>query len=477
MGDLYYTHDGTSAEWASEDLLSGVVVALEPRSDLFLVIAPTKPGSEVEGSRLIHSRAFDTLGDHATAAARALTARSGSAAGRRKESKASHELVYTATEPMGFEGPGGPLTIGNAVRTVDARWKIGPRLRQLRGHLWSPRYSPDGARIAFVHDTGGRGQIFVMNADGSEATNLSDNDFCDRSPRWSPDGKTIAFVSDRAGDWDIYAMDAYGADQRRLAGNPGLDRAVAWSPDSKRLAWESHVSGMPNIWVVGADGSGSRPLIAPEEELKITEGNVGKNKVFNFAAVAWPFADNTFYLMDPVWSPDGTRIAAVLVGEYSAHTVVVVDADGTQMLKAVKWLPSADDLVWSPDGTRLAGTWRTAPQETERAGVFVVKSDGTDEKRHGQWLLDVTPQGPRLGGARRRGLMSWYSHGSAQPRRVVKTVTSLAWSSDGKTIAFSSDMHESGAFYVYTIPAEGGEPTRIELTRSAWPQEIMWRPR
>ena len=44
---------------------------------------------------------------------------------------------------------------------------------------------------------------------------------------------------------------------------------------------------------------------------------------------------------------------------------------------------------------------------------------------------------------------------------------------DGKNIAFSSDMDESGAFNIYTIPAEGGEPARMELTQSAWPQQIM----
>ena len=385
-------------------------------------------------------------------------------------------LLYTATEPMGFGGPEGGLTIGNVLRAMDAGGDRQQRLRQLRGHLWSPRYSPDGKRIAFVHDSGGRGQICVMNADGSKAENLSKNNYCDRSPRWSPDGKAIAFMSDRAGDWDIYVMKSDGTDPRRLAGNPGLDRAVDWSPDGTKIAWESHVSGRPNVWIVDAGGENSRPLIAPDQDVTITEGNVGQNAVFNFAEVAWPFADNTFIMTDPVWSPDGERIAAVLLSGYSSRTVVAVDLDGSRILNVLKWLPSAGNLAWSPDGKHLAGTWRTAPQETERSGVFVVKADGTDEKRYGLWLVDVKPRGPRLGGARRHGVMSWYSHGSAQPRRVVKTFVSPAWSPDGKTIAFSSDMDPSGAFYVYTINASGGEAHRLEQTRSAWPQEIVWRP-
>jgi len=132
-----------------------------------------------------------------------------------------------------------------------------------------------------------------------------------------------------------------------------------------------------------------------------------------------------------------------------------------------------DNVTWSPDGEWLAGTLRCAPQESERSGIFVMEANGTDF----HWIVDVSPQGPRLGGADRAGLITWYSHGSAQPRRVVKTFTSLAWSPDGKTLAFSSDMDPSGAFYVYTISPQGGKPERLDVTKSAWPNEIAWQPR
>ena len=385
-------------------------------------------------------------------------------------------LVYTATEPMGLRGAEGPLTIANTIRTVNGNGANHLRVRQARGHFWSPSYSPDGKRIAFNHEKGGRGQIFVMDEDGSNAINISNNAFCNRSPVWSPGGDMIAFMSDRTGDWDIYVMHADGTVQRRLAGNPGLDRAPAWSPDGGRIAWESHVTATPDIWVCDVDGRNSHPVIDPEKTMVVERAESEWGKIMPVKPMP-DLPGNEFYLTSPVWSPDGRRIAAV--GPWllsSAHMVFVLEADGSRLLQLIVWLPGAANLSWSPDGTRLAGTWRTAPAETERSGIFVVKADGTDDNPFGRWLVDVTPVGPRLGGARRRGLLTSYSHGSARPRRVVKTFTSPSWSPDSNTLAFSSDMDRSGAFFVYTISPDGGEPQRIRGTKSAWPQEIMWRP-
>ena len=474
MSDLRYSRDGQSAVWTRDELRHGVVVALEPRSDIFLLLLPAGEGLEPDPSGLVRSREFSALPEHAAAAAAAMPA---SPIKLENVGEPSGLLAYTATEPMGFITASGPLAIGNAIRLVDSRWRIGPpALRRVKGQLWSPAYSPDGGRIAFVHDAGGRGQVHVMNEDGTDAVNISDNAFCERAPVWSPDGSKLAFISDREGDWDICVMDADGSGQRRLAGNPGVDRAAAWSPDGTRLAWESHVSGMPNIWVCDADGRNSRPLIEAGAALKIERVRAWKDPP-ETEEVEPILPGAEFYLTEPVWAPDGRRIAGI--GLSSGQMVFVLDADGARMLQLIPWIHGAGNLCWSPDGTRLAGTFRTAPQESERSGIFLIKADGSEETPHsmGHCLVDVTPQGPRLGGAQRKGLVTWYSHGSAQPRRVLNTFAALAWAPDGKTLAFSADLDPSGAFHVYTISPDGGEPTRIHLTRSAWPQQISWRPR
>lgn len=465
---LYYTHNGTSAVWTTARLHAGVVIAMAPRSDHFLLIAPAQGNADISASQLMYSREFSALPEHGKAAPGDATKEQGEST---PATIASGGLVYTASVPMGFEGSGGDMTLGNAIRRVDRDGQNQQRLKQLRGHLWSPSYSPDGKRIAYVHDTAGRGQVCVMNADGSGAINVSNNKYCDRTPVWSPASDKLAFVSDRDGDWSIYRMNADGSDQAKVAGNPGWDRSPTWSPDGKRIAWESHVSGMPAVWVCNVDGSNSHPLIRPDKELKVTRTNGVKSGTFP-ANTASGMSDNTIWLSDPVWSPDGKYIAAI-----DLDTAVIVSADGSS-LQQMAALQSIKDLCWSPDSTKLAGVSRVhgGNYGTERSGVFFVNVNGP---YWGTYICEAKPiLGPRIGGAPAADTFTWYAHGSAKPRRVIKSFGGLAWSPDGKTLAFSSDMDPSGAFYVYTIPVkEKAQPTRIDSSKSAWPQQIMWRPR
>ena len=86
-------------------------------------------------------------------------------------------------------------------------------------------------RIAFMSDRDWNWEIYVMDADGENLRNLTNNPGDDQHPSWSPDGKQIVFTADRSGkDWNrqIYVMDADGGNLQNLTNNRHNDSRPAW---------------------------------------------------------------------------------------------------------------------------------------------------------------------------------------------------------------------------------------------------------
>jgi dipeptidyl aminopeptidase/acylaminoacyl peptidase len=247
----------------------------------------------------------------------------------------------------------------------------------------------------------------------------------------SPDGTQFAIIR----DGQIELLPADGGWPTILTTTPGAKAEVGWSPDSKNLAFTSQGS----VWVVPA--SGGRPT-------QITYGAAGAGDPRG-AGDRWP-----------KWNSDGKWIL-FQSGRQGQNELWVVSADGkkinylatTEIYSGIDALDATtgDDEeasdrfdpmpAWSPDGTRISYTERS--REYFSGKLKVLDFDSATGSAEGAPLELYTAKHDR-GGA-------W-------------VIDHVAWSPDGKTLAFT--IQDSGWDKVYLLPSSGGQPRQLTLGES-----------
>ena len=204
----------------------------------------------------------------------------------------------------------------------------------------NPAWSADGARIAFTSDRDGNYEIYVMNADGSGATRVTNDLAWDTDASWSPDGTKIAFASDRGPSFDIYVMNPDGSGVTQLTNDLAREAEPSWSPDGSKIVFQSEY----DIYVMNADGSGVTDLT----------NNLG----------GW----------QPAWSPDGTKIAFGSARPFVGIYVMNADGSGVTPLDLYMGGP----VSWSPDGQKIACTvYGTGSDYDGSTTICVRNADGT----------------------------------------------------------------------------------------------------
>ncbi|MFC1506760.1 TolB family protein [Thermoproteota archaeon] len=259
-------------------------------------------------------------------------------------------------------------------------------------------------------------EIYVMNPDGTEQMQLTNNDVIDGAPDWSVDGKKIAF--DRASEsifgnptYDIWVMNADGTGQTQLTFEDDWITDPAWAPDGSKIAFERtpRAGGYKNIWIMNADGTGMTQLTSMSE----------------------------YYDEEPEWSPDGSKIVFARESVHTLADIYVINVDGTGEMPLTTTQNEYETAPeWSPDGSRI--TYQRSVQSLSGNDIFVMNADGS-----GQTRLTFTD-------------------GDTHP----------AWSPDGTKITF---QRSNGNDDIYVMNADGTEATRL-TTSDGNDREPDWQP-
>ncbi|MGV8027004.1 MAG: substrate-binding domain-containing protein [Anaerolineaceae bacterium] len=243
---------------------------------------------------------------------------------------------------------------------------------------FEPAWSPDGHKIAFVsnreNEQGGGQYIYIMNADGSDVCQLS-SESGSQTPDWSHDGKKIVYISND----DLYVINADGSGQSvNLTNSPEKDFEPSWSPDGSQIVWSSGSEGYLNIFVMNADGSNVRQLT--------DDGFAG--------GVAWTVDGQIFaccnYVMDvdgsnkadaggkgevqryfPFWTVDGQRVECnEIEWEGGDSEIYLISEIYPDILLNITNNPAADRNPDWPVNCGLGNTvTNSQPQETENNEV------------------------------------------------------------------------------------------------------------
>jgi uncharacterized protein YjdB len=124
-----------------------------------------------------------------------------------------------------------------------------------------PAFSADGSRIAFVSQRDGNAEIYVMNADGTGTTRLTNDPQADGRPSFTPDGLSIVFHSSRpAGkQQQVWGVNVDGTGLTQLT-RDSVNASPTVSPDGQTIAYVSTRNKDADIWLMARDGSNQRPF-------------------------------------------------------------------------------------------------------------------------------------------------------------------------------------------------------------------------
>jgi TolB protein len=208
----------------------------------------------------------------------------------------------------------------------------------------SPAWAPWGTELAFTTYKRGNPDIYLFDLRRGASYPFSTRPGPNIAPSYSPDGKWIACSLYRDGNAEIYLISRDAQTAKRLTRNPRIDSGPCFSPSGGQVAFSSDRSGSPQIYVMDSEGVNQRLL-------------TGEGK----------------YNDSPRWSPKGDRITYAARHD-GIFDVVVMDSNGRRPFQITSGAGHNENPQWSADGRKIY----FSSTRSGRRQVYMVNADGSD---------------------------------------------------------------------------------------------------
>ncbi|MDE0426324.1 MAG: PQQ-binding-like beta-propeller repeat protein [Candidatus Poribacteria bacterium] len=318
--------------------------------------------------------------------------------------------------------------------------KVSPRRLALIEGAESPRWSPDGALIAFLKRDDLRSrywrasELWIMDRKGERVRKYYTGNFYNPHVSWSLDSRLVAFEVDENGERYIYTVDWKFGQTKKLARGDG----PAFSPTSNRLVFRRHEKGLDIVYRVNSDGSGLSAI----------------------ARVPIERRQRYTYLSAPAWAPDGTRVA---FGVHSSKYVGIriQDIEGQRIKEIQTQHQQVRQLDWVADGTQIAYVLSGSNRPGERIDKQLHLSETVSAQTQSEILEHTSPSwspiGKRLAYLEREDCegIRWkvwvYDLESGKKYPIARTtmkLTAVVWMPDGEHLCLwqTSDYLRDNAY-------------------------------